>query len=360
MHGFNKKELLELAWEKPIWAQLEITNRCNQDCIFCFASYKEKQKEPGLTLKQWKIIVNKLRNLGIKRLDFSGRESFMSPYFFDLVKWCSKEGLEININTNGTFNPTKILPYVNELVFSIHGIKEIHDRIAGYKGSFKLIEENFKRATQFGAKATINMFLVKSNYHQIMELFEYFNSKYNVHRFSPALPIPSRLGSAFDDQTINMTQELLQDYIHILKQIPEEKLLLKHGFQSIFINEPDHYKDRDSLLLPNCAGGKYKLIVEADGGVFPCSFFKSDDWYCGNILTDNEYKIWKNGKGFLPFRQLITKNEVPTKCNSCYKKPRCFSGCRAWTKSYQEGGFNNDEDLRCDLGNARIGSRNNN
>lgn len=355
MNGFDRNELLEIAWEKPILAQIEITNKCNQQCIFCYTGNKVGQIKSDLTLEQWQNIIIKLRNIGVRKLDFTGRESFMHRELSALVSWCKKLGFEIKINTNGTFDILNVLKNVDEIVFSIHGIGSTHNKIVGNTKSFDLVEANIKQTTLAGVKTSINMSLIKSNYHQMLEVFDYFDSKYDINKFAPSIPVLSRFGSSFKELSLVLNRELLDDYINNLKKIPENKLTMKHGFHSIFINDRDYYKDT-GLLLPNCAAGKYKLIVESDGKVFPCNFFKSEKFFCGNILTDDEHQIWKFGRGFKRFRQLVLGKKIPKECTKCLKKPRCYSGCRAWASTYEEGGFENVKDQRCDLGTAFIGS----
>jgi len=352
-YGFSKQELLELSWEKPILAQLKLTDKCNQNCIFCYSGYKSSPSTPDLPLESWQRILCKLENLGISRLDFTGRESFMYPRFAKLANWSKKRGFEIKINTNGTHDVSCVLESADEIIFSVHGLCTIHDEIVGYRGSFALLETNYGRVIAAGLQASINMSLVKTNYHQLLDVFTYFNSRYGVHKFAPSIPVPSLGGKIFKESALTMSRELIEDYLSRLKQIPTEKLTLKHGFHSVFINNREWYKD-SGLLLPNCAAGKYKLMVENDGRVFPCSFFKGNEYYCGNILTDDEKQIWKNGYGFERFRRLILEERIPEQCQMCLKKPRCFSGCRAWTTEYQEGGFDYAKDRRCDMGSAFI------
>ncbi len=358
MYNFSKKDLLNLAWEKPILAQLEITSKCNQKCIFCYTG-KKKETDNDLSLTQWKKIIKKLKNLGVRRLDFTGRESFLYHDFVKLLRWCKEQGFENKVNTNGTFDVANILDYVDEIIFSVHGLNKIHDQIVGKQGSFALIEKNIKKCSSSRVKVSINMSLLKSNFTQMNEVFEYFNSRYNIYKFAPSLPVNSLFGKDFEHLSIVLNKKIFKIYMDNLKKIPKSKLVLKHGFHSIFINDPLHYKDENDLLLPNCAAGKYKLIVDSDARVFPCNFFKSDEFLCGNILTENEKEIWFFGKGFLHFRNLILKEQIPKKCGFCIKKSRCFSGCRAWSESYNKGGFKNARDKRCKIGDAFIGSGNN-
>lgn len=361
INGFDRRELLEMAWEKPILAQLEITSKCNLECLFCYNGENKEimvQKKPDLTLAEWQTIIIKLHNIGVRRLDFTGRESFMYPYFGALLSWCKKIGFEIRVNSNGTFNVSNILKDVDEIIFSAHGLGSVHDEITGRAGSFDLLEANIRKTVLAGVKASVNMSLVKSNYHQFIEVFDYFDEKYGLHKFAPAIPIQSNSGSKFKDKSLVLTSELLADYIAKLKKIPQGKLVLKHGFHSIFINDERHYQD-NGLLLPNCAAGKYKLIVGSDGRVFPCNFFKSEEYFCGNILRDDEFQIWKFGQGFEKFRKLILDEKIPGECFNCLKKSRCYSGCRAWSLTYNNGGFENVKDKRCDLGSAFIRNGNN-
>lgn len=359
MKGFTREELLELAWEKPILAQVEITNKCNQTCLFCSTGQKKHKIKPDLSLEQWQIIVTKLKHLGVRRLDFTGRESFMNPDFGPLLAACKQLGFEIKVNTNGTFDVSEILDDVDELVFSVHGFRANHDRITNNPGSFDLIEANIGKTVKAGVKASINMSLLKSNYHETIPVFCYFDKKYGIHKFAPAFPVPSLFGETFAGEELLVDEELVADYASKLNSIGLDRVILKHGFHSIFINDRKHYQD-NGLLLPNCAAGKYKLLIESDGRVYPCNFFKSHEFFCGNILTEDEHIIWKSGKGFNIFRDLILKEKIPEDCINCLKKTRCFSGCRAWSLTYKEGGFENVKDRRCELGSVFIGSGNNN
>jgi radical SAM protein with 4Fe4S-binding SPASM domain len=353
MHGFTKKELLELAWEKPILAQIEITRKCNQTCIFCYTGQKAVQTNEDLSLIQWKEIVVKLKNLGIRRLDFTGRENLMHLGFSRLVKYCKSLGFEIRVNTNGTLDVSEILSDVDEIIFSVHGIGAVHNKIVGNDKSFDLICENVKRTANSGIKISVNMSLVRTNYDQMMDVFSYFDSKYGLHKFAPVVPVASLFGNIFEKEALIVSKEFLENYKYNLKKIPARKLTLKHGFQSIFFDQLKYYEN-NGLLLPNCAAGKYKLIIESDGKVFPCNFFKSEKFYCGNILVEDENKIWKSGSGFEYFRKLVIEEKIPGQCGHCLKKPRCFSGCRAWTATYRKGGFENAKDQRCDFGAAFI------
>ena len=90
INGFSKKELINLIWSRPNFAQVELTRNCNFRCKFCFENCDAKEvyedKLPGM----WKIVVDDLYNLGIKKIHFSGGENFLYPHFTEILKY-SKE-----------------------------------------------------------------------------------------------------------------------------------------------------------------------------------------------------------------------------------------------------------------------------
>ncbi|MFH1354475.1 MAG: radical SAM/SPASM domain-containing protein [bacterium] len=267
-------------------AQVELTRNCNHRCVFCFQGCKPSVMYKDLKAAQWKSIIEKLVNLGVRRINFSGGENFLHNDFIPLVKYARNEGFEIVVNTNGSFSCEGIADHVDEVIFSVHGLGKTHDEIVGTRNSFSLVEQNILRVAS-RVRVSINMVLVALNYEQINQVFDYFSARCRVHKFSPTLSVRSRFGSHYDRWALAITRELLDDYRERLTRIPDDQLELKHGFRSIYYGDPEIYTS-SAIPLVNCAGGKYKLVVEYDGSVYPCNFFRGDEYYCGNILTDDE------------------------------------------------------------------------
>lgn len=357
INGFSRQELLELAWEKPIMAQVEVTRNCNQKCVFCFRGCGPTKIYRDLLIENWLLILQKCKNLGIRKLNFSGGESFLHRDFVSLVRRAKECGFTIVINTNGRFNIQPLIEWVDEFIFSVHGLSPTHNYLVGTENedAFAITESNINLAASGSAKISINMVLVKSSYDQIEKVFGYFNSRYHIFKFSPTIAVQSLFGRRYSKEMLQVTPQLLRDYSARLNEIPPNQLELKHGFQSMFYGDISIYTSA-VIPLPNCAAGKYKIVVDYNGRVYPCNFFKSAEFYCGNLLIDDEHKVWNSGKGFLRFRNLVLREKIPSVCVRCVKKYKCFSGCRAWSKDYQKGGFENVADLRCELVSAFIGS----
>ncbi len=348
---FSYQELFNLAIQKPILAQLEITQNCNQECSFCFKDCSYKKIYKDLSVTTWKKIIKQLADFGISNLNFTGGEVFLCKNFLNLVSYSKKQGIKnIVVNTNGTITLIgKDLSSIDSLVFSVHGLKKEHDTIVGRKGSFDNLVNNLKIAK---TKAAINVVVTPENINCLDNILKYFK-KYPLQFFS------FNLAGNINGET-KITKSFFVKYSSFLKRLEKvvgDKVLLRHGMQNIATNDKNFFDAK--IPLPHCAAGKYKLVINYQGDIFPCSFFQNKDFYCGNILIDDLFTIWHHGKGFSFFReQYLKSSNLPIKCRTCFKRHKCGGGCFVW-RSLNKNTKKYDKDIRCDFGNAYSGIRNN-
>ena len=164
---------MEASWSKklePTDIALDLTYRCNRSCGFCFLdctdlkSYKRKE----LTAGEINIFVDSLGAL--KRQFFiAGGEPLLRRDFLKIISHIKKRSHRCLITTNGTLLDEKtclalLKMKVDEIVISIHGDRDTHDRVVGRKGSFELLEKaagfinasKYKTATLLTFWCTIN------------------------------------------------------------------------------------------------------------------------------------------------------------------------------------------------------------
>jgi len=348
INGFSYKELFDLAISKPVLAQLELTQNCNQSCSFCFKNCSSDKHYKDLDISEWKVILKKILKLGVSKLNLTGGEPFLYKNFIDLSKFAKENGVEeIVVNTNGTIPLNKdILNWVDTLFFSVHNLSDKHDLIVNKKGAFDKIIENIDISKEAEKLVGINVVVTEDNIDNVWEIYNYFK-KYNLDYYS------FNLAGEINGNTV-ISEDLFNEYSNFLMSISEElkdKLYLRHGMQNIFINDSDFYFA--NIPMPHCAAGKYKLLVDYEGDVYPCSFFQSSKYYCGNLLKEDASDIWKNGKGFNFFRKLVfDKNNLPEKCENCMKKDKCLGGCLVWRNINKNNLY--DRDIRCKIGDAYI------
>ena len=84
----------------PSSGQIELTYRCNLNCVYCFCKgYKEENKE--LSTIEWKKIIREIHKEGCFSLIFTGGEPLMRDDFLELYLYAKQKGFIITIFTNG-------------------------------------------------------------------------------------------------------------------------------------------------------------------------------------------------------------------------------------------------------------------
>lgn len=90
-----------MSFPLPKYLQLYPTIRCNQACAFCFngATGFVKDMPPDNALNLLDIMLA----LNILDLDIMGGEPFLLPWMPSFLRAAIKEGIMVNISTNGSF-----------------------------------------------------------------------------------------------------------------------------------------------------------------------------------------------------------------------------------------------------------------
>ena len=295
-------------------------------------------------------------------MNFSGGEIFLYKELKEILEYSKSLGFKVVVNTNGTINIFDYISYIDEIIFSVHGLESLHNDIVHNINSFKSLVDNIIIANDYNVPVEINMTLIKKNFFNILDVYNYFNSRYKIWKFSPTIAIKVKKDDLIkNDDLIEVNKENLNYYFSVLDKISKEQLDLKEGLHSIYYNDNQLYENTNISDSPFCIGGKTKIIVSYNGDVYPCNFFQTEDYYCGNLLYGDIDFIWKEGKGFNIFRNMVLDEKVKSKCHSCKKYFKCFSGCRAWTNAYLNSKgkkeiFENESDFRCEIANAFIGT----
>jgi MoaA/NifB/PqqE/SkfB family radical SAM enzyme len=84
--------------QRPIWAQLNVTWRCNLDCAYCTEYDNTKGDVPYETLV---ARIEKCRELGVLHTDLIGGEPLLHPELLQLFEQIRARGMTSGMTTNG-------------------------------------------------------------------------------------------------------------------------------------------------------------------------------------------------------------------------------------------------------------------
>lgn len=353
-HGFTYNELFDIAIEKPSFAQVELTTNCNQKCVFCLRGNAITSNNEDLPIGTWLKIIKKMHSIGIRMINFTGGEVILYKNFIDVLLLCKELGIYTSVNTNGTIDLQNFYGIIDEVIFSIHGISKLHDDIIGLSGAFNMVSDNLNKSIDHFSKVGINTTVIKSNFDHVMDMINHLK-KYRCHYHCINIAIPVNSSGIF----VEINQDTMSKYFRMIdhtKQIYGYEIL-KLGMQNIYYSYEEFFTGE--IPLPHCAAGKYKIVVDFKGDVYPCCYFQTDDFRCGNIIKENISEIWKSGKGFQIFREIIRQEKFSKTCLTCKKIKRCAGSCAAWRFYTNKKGVDScDRDPRCKAGNAYSGNRN--
>ena len=105
--NFKKRYLPELfsnlfGRKRPATLSLNITDICNQKCIYCeIGKSIETKIEKRLSINDIKWIIDEMSEIGIPRISINGGEPFLFNGIFDIVQYASEKNIQCAITTNG-------------------------------------------------------------------------------------------------------------------------------------------------------------------------------------------------------------------------------------------------------------------
>lgn len=97
---------LYLNIPSPVSVSINLTNKCNQHCIYCeIGQGHVKSKKQLLALEDLKWIIDEMNVSGIPLLDLGGGEPLLFKDIFEVIQYAYKFGIKSSLLTNGMLLP---------------------------------------------------------------------------------------------------------------------------------------------------------------------------------------------------------------------------------------------------------------
>ena len=173
-------ETLTIGFDKlpaPYRMDLTLTYRCQNDCGHCYNETKDKKE---LTPEQWMTVIDKLWEVGVPHIVFTGGEPTLYDGLEKLVAQTEEHGQVTGLITNGRALRTP--GYLKELVrlgldhvqiTVLSHKEEVHDRLARSKGAWKETIEGLKAALSEDLYVSSNTTIMRSNAADIEETMRF-------------------------------------------------------------------------------------------------------------------------------------------------------------------------------------------
>lgn len=258
---FNEQETDELLKKKIDYnkydyfcevAHLEISNRCNMDCTYCYVSDKNGIE---LSTRDWKSIIDNLAMAGIFQVSFGGGEPTLRKDLITLARYVSKRGMNLGMTTNGSnlqdFNPKLLRKYFKQINVSWHANMEVFEEALIFL---------HKNGIPRGINYCFSKKMAEDN-----NIITYAAKKYDAEiLYLVYKPIIKDTQNQISPQEVyRVAKKAANDGLKVAVDGPcVNQCLMKQKFVDV-----DHY-----------------------GNVYPCSFIRTP---IGNLLRMDFREIWK-------------------------------------------------------------------
>jgi radical SAM protein with 4Fe4S-binding SPASM domain len=302
----------------------EVTNRCNNDCSFCYNVWKENSAYPKkeLTPNEVKILFDKvLLGIPTASIHLGGGEPLLRDDLEDIVSYFKSKKMGVSVSTNGVLlsearAKSLVKAGVNRFeVTIVSADRNTHEEMCGNQGCYDKAQEAIVNARKFEVYTCIAFPATKRNIQDVSEVmdlcFALGAQEFGFYRFIPTGRgfINKEELSPGNDQ-INTALEILdkkaKEYgIKVTVGIPIEPCIIK--------------KKLENMKLSFCTGGLSKFTIDCSGNLRLC---EQSPEILGSLFENNflSLALSKRVKNLVRF----TKET----CVDCGYKKLCRGGCR--------------------------------
>lgn len=330
----------------------DITRKCNLKCQHCYA-FKEGDNSEELTLEEMYNAIDKLKRLKPYLIVYGGGEPFARKDFIDILKR-TKEVLNcrIKILTNGTMLTKEIIneikKYVDFIQISLDGTEQNHDNLRGQQGCFKKAVKAIQLVREEGIKTGICMTISRYSVQDIDWVINYALEQgvYKL-RISPFVASGKALNNFKDWMIPKEDLKVLYNLLASYRVEYKNRLLFDFRdelYGKAFLGCPGEKLDGNNQYLL-CAAGRSLFYINPEGYITPCNFIDTEEYFAGNIKTDDLVSLWYSNEIFNKFR--VLKVEEIEKCSVCKRKATCGAGLRC--NALMTSGSLNKVDPLCDF-----------
>jgi len=307
------------AYKGPEFAQIDLTNNCNNDCIGCWCNsplLEDKKINPevkrqALPFNRVLKLLDELSGMGTRHIYYAGGgEPFMHSEIMEILRYTKRKGFICYVNTNFTLLDER---KIKELVRS--GVDHLTVSIwAATPEVYCATHPNKDKAAFYRIKEMLQLLNSIKRSHPVIKLYNViFNMNY--HEFAEMIEFAINTNSESIEFTVIDTIPDRTD--NLLLDSEERKILLeqcnrledrrKNGdfqgrlnilslpqFMRRLQNTASMTAEYDSNIIGSmpCYAGWTFIRILADGNVNSC--LKSHRFPVGNILKRSFSQIWNN------------------------------------------------------------------
>jgi radical SAM protein with 4Fe4S-binding SPASM domain len=346
-------------WKKksPVLGSLdmELTERCNNDCIHCYVNLRSDDlaaRERELSTEQIREILREAASLGCLRVRLTGGEPLLREDFEEVYCFARKLGLKVLLFTNATLMTPHLaelfsrMPLLEKIEISFYGLKrESYEAVTRAPGSFEAAWRGIHLLLERKVPFSIKSALLPPNKDEV-EKFEAWASTLPWRDKAPSCSMFFNLRCRRDSDEKN-------NLIKKLRISPEEGLTIFARKQREYLDDTKEFCSKfvgvQGEKLFSCGSGIATGCVDAYGYFQPCMELRHPD----TVYDIKKGSLKDALANFFPkIREMkATHREYLRRCARCFLKGLCEQ-CPA--KSWMEHGtLDTPVEYLCEIAHAQ-------
>lgn len=322
----------------PLSVQLDVTYRCNEECVHCYLDHEDHGE---MTTAEIKNLLDQLAAAGVFFLTLSGGEILMRKDFFEILEYARALLFSVKLKTNAVLIREKQADRIKALgvesvQISVYSHRsEVHDSITKVPGSLQRSVNAIRFLKARGLKVIIANVLMLQN------VRDYAGVRALAAELGVECTIDPTITPKMDGDRTLLNMAVGED---TLKEVFRDEKLV--GNVEEFCAPPKKANEDDLDVIP-CSAGHTACYVSPYGDVYPCVQFPLPS---GNVRQTKFLDIWRHSDQLNEVRA-ITARELPS-CSQCTHVVSCT---RCPGLAYMEGNMRGPSTQDCEKSFARTG-----
>jgi MoaA/NifB/PqqE/SkfB family radical SAM enzyme len=295
--------------------------------------WKDNKNLKQLTENDIRGLLSSLKKFGTQEVVMSGGEALLNPNFFRLCEILHQQNIKISLLSTGLSlkrNAEQILRWIDNIIVSLDGNEEVHDRIRNIPNAFQKLKEGVQviKSIEPKFRITARTVIHKLNF----RVWDSIIDSAKEMGLDQVSFLPADVSSHAFNREVLWDQDRQHEILIEQNELPELSLLIDsiienftEDFESRFIAEsPGKFRkiysyyaafyNLNPFPYKKCNAPWVSTVIEADGTVRPCFFHEP----LGNIRNNSLEEIL-NSKESIRFRRDLDmdSNSTCVKC-VCY------------------------------------------
>ncbi|HEV8515913.1 MAG TPA: radical SAM protein, partial [Cyclobacteriaceae bacterium] len=315
--------LTHRIYEMPVLVLMP-HSRCNCRCVMCDI-WKANSEKREISTEDLATHIEAFKKLRVKRIAFSGGEALMHTNLWKFCDQLNSIGTKISLLSTGLSlkaNASEIVTHVDDVIVSLDGSKEIHNRIRNIPSAYEKLAEGVSAIKKINPafRVTGRSVIQKLNFKDFENIIESAKAL-GLDQISF---LPADVSSSAFNRPQEWEGERKEEIALSLDEANELESILKNSFQRFkkeyqekFIAESPEkmlavvqqyraYYGKENFPKRHCNAPWVSAVIEPNGDVLPCFFHRS----YGNIYNEPFEKIINSSKA-VSFRKTLNMDTDP-------------------------------------------------